>query len=330
MKTVVVGAGAMGSLFGGLLAEAGEDVWLVDLRKAHVAAMQERGLVIEDDAGERTIPVQAAMDVSQAPTADLVVLFVKTYHTEQAMRDALALRREGTVFLTLQNGLGNEEVLCRFVPPGRVLVGVTLQGATLLAPGRIRHAGRGKTYLGLSGGGVGPALDAAAALFNRGGIPTTIVPDIRGPRWEKLAVNVGINALAAVTGLKNGELLDSPETTAILETLVLEAAAVARAQGVVLEGDLVARVTAVAEATRENRCSMGQDLDRQEPTEIDAINGALVREAERWGVAVPCNRVMTGLVRAIERVQAQRQRGGTADAGARFPTPIQDRSGGSS
>ena len=305
MKTVVIGAGAMGGLFGGLLASSflssDDELWLVDVWKEQVDAIRARGLAIEEQGRERTISVHATTNAATAGKADLVILFVKAYHTEKAVSDALVLEKDNTVFITLQNGLGNEEVICRQVHPGKVLLGVTNQAATLLGPGRIRHAGQGKTFIGELDGRTTVRVQEIAGRFQKAGIETEISLNIQKLVWEKLLINVGINPLAAVTGLKNGQLLDHPETLMLMEALIMEAMEVARRKGILLEGDPVGKVKAVAEATRLNRCSMGQDLDHKRRTEIDVMNGAIVREAERLGMTVPYNRMVTNLVRVIEK-----------------------------
>lgn len=301
MKTVIIGSGAMGSLFGGLLSLSGQEVWLVDVWKEHIDAIHTKGLAIEEKGERRSISVPATTEVQSIGKADLIIYFIKTYHTETAVADSLPLQKEDTLFLTLQNGLGNEEVICRQVDRKKVILGVTGQGATLLGPGQIRHAGWGKTYVGELDGKVTERVIKIAQMFNHAGIVTEVSSRIHDLVWEKLFVNVGLNALAAITGLKNGQILDYPETLRLLTSLVSEAIEVAQKKGIQIQGNPLERVKAVIEATRENRCSMGQDLDRKRRTEIDAINGAVVREAERLGVAVPYNRMITDLIKVIEK-----------------------------
>lgn len=301
MKTVIIGAGAMGSLFGGLLSISGQEIWLVDVWKEHVDAIRSKGLTIEEKGKTRNISINATTDVRSIGKADLVLYFVKTYHTEKAVTDSLILEKEDTLFLTLQNGLGNEETICHQVDRKKVILGVTGQGATLLDPGKIRHAGWGKTYLGELDGRITDRINQVAQMFCKAGIETEVSSSIHDQVWEKLFVNVGINALAAITGLKNGQILDHQETTRLMESLVDEALKVARKKGTRIEGNPIDRVKAVIEATRENRCSMGQDLDRKRRTEIDAINGAVVREAERLGISVPYNQMITDLIKVIEK-----------------------------
>jgi 2-dehydropantoate 2-reductase len=301
MKTVIIGTGAMGSLFGGLLSISGKEVWLVDVWKEHIDVICSKGLAIEKKGTTQNISVNATTDVQSIGKADLILYFVKTYHSKKAVSDSLILKKDDTLFLTLQNGLGNEEVICKQVDRKNVILGVTGQGATLLGPGSIRHAGWGKTYVGELDGKVTDRINQVVQMFRKAGIETEVSSRIHDLVWEKLFVNAGLNALAAMTGLKNGQILDYPETLRLMEGLVNEAIEVAKRKGIRIEGNPIDRVKAVIEATRENRCSMGQDLDRKRRTEIDAINGAVVREAERLGIPVPYNRMITDLIKVIEK-----------------------------
>jgi 2-dehydropantoate 2-reductase len=301
MKIVIMGAGAMGSLFGGLLALSEEEVWLVDILKEQIDTIRSVGLTLEDKGKRQIIRVNATSDAASIGKADLVIFFVKTYHTEKAASDALVFQKKDTVFLTLQNGLGNEEAICKGVDRKNVMLGVTNHGATLLGPGHIRHAGWGKTYIGELDGKMTDRVTQIAQVFNKAGVETEVSSNIHRVVWNKLFINVGLNAVAALTGLKNGQLLDYPETLRLLEALVSEAVEVARKKGIPIEGNPLEKVKAVVEATRENRCSMGQDFDHRRRTEIDAINGAVVKEAERLGIAVPFNQAITDLVKVVEK-----------------------------
>ena len=301
MKTVIMGAGAIGSLFGGLLALSGEEVHLVTLRKDHVDTIRSRGLSIEDRGKSQIIRVNATTDVTSLGKADLLLFFVKTYQTEQAVSDSLILQKEDTVFLTLQNGLGNEEAICKAVDPKKVMLGVTNHGATLLGPGLIRHAGWGETHIGELNGRVTERANQIALIFQRAGIKTLVSPQIYDLVWEKLLINIGINALTALTGLKNGQLLDYSETVRLMKVLVSEAVKVAKGKGIQIKGDPFEKVRTVAEVTKENRSSMGQDFDYKRRTEIDAINGAIVKEAENLGISVPHNQTITDLIKVIEK-----------------------------
>ena len=301
MKTAIIGPGAMGSLFGSLLTRAGKEIWLVGNRQEQVERICSVGLTLEEKGKTQIVPMNATADIPSVGKADLVIFFVKTYDIEEAVSDSLVLEKEDTIFLTLQNGLGNEEAICKRINPRKVMLGITGHGATLLEPGHIRHAGWGKTLIGELDHRVTDRGFRVAQMFGEAGIDTEVSSNIHDQVWGKLLINVGINALTALTGFKNGQLLDHPETVRLAEQLVSEAAAVARRKGVHLAEDPVEKVKKVAEATRENRSSMGQDFDHRQRTEIDAINGAVVREAQLLGIPVPFNQAIVDLVKAIEK-----------------------------
>jgi 2-dehydropantoate 2-reductase len=301
MKTVMIGPGAMGSLFGGLLTRRGEELWLVGYKKDQVETICSVGLTLEEKEGSQIIPMKATPDITSVGKADLVIFFVKTYDIERAVSDSLVLEKEDTIFLTLQNGLGNEEAICKKIDRKKVMLGVTGHGATLLRPGHVRHAGWGKTFIGEPDHEITERALRIARMFCDAGIETEVSSNIHEEVWRKLLVNVGINALTALTGFKNGQLLDYPETARLMEKLVHEAAEVARRKGVHIEEDPVERVRKAAAVTRENRSSMGQDFDHRRKTEIDAINGAVAKEAQPLGILVPFNQAVTDLVKAIEK-----------------------------
>lgn len=303
MKISILGAGAMGSLFGGFLSEAGNEVWLVDIWREHVDAIHAKGLIVEDERGERLIRgLRAVTSPGEAGESELVIVFVKSTVTEQAVGGARALFGKETLVLTLQNGLGNVERIASVIPASMILAGVTAQGATVLGPGRIYHAGAGLTSIGEISGPPTPRVKRVAGLLDDAGIRTQVSDNVMGLIWGKLLVNVGINALSALTGLRNGELLDHPETLELMELGVLEAARVAEARGIQLPyEDPVAHTKEVAKLTSYNRSSMLQDVLARRRTEIDAINGAVVREGEALGIRTPINKVLTNLVRMLEK-----------------------------
>lgn len=307
MKIAVLGAGAMGSLYGGMLAEAGNEVVLIDVWKEHIDAVNRNGLTIESPGGTRAVRnITGVTAPSAAGTADLVLFFVKATATGQAALGARALAGPATTVLTLQNGLGNVELLCSAFGPSRVVAGTTGHGSTMVAPGHIRHAGRGDTVIGEPDGSRGERIEALAALFERAGIAVKITENVMGLIWTKLLVNAGINALTAVTGLKNGRLLDFPETEELLAAAVSEAEAVAKAKRIRLEvGDPIAHTRSIARKTAENRSSMLQDITAGRQTEISVINGAVAAEGERLGVPVPVNTVLTKLVLVLEKTRRE-------------------------
>jgi 2-dehydropantoate 2-reductase len=204
--------------------------------------------------------------------------------------------------MTLQNGMGNAETIAKHIPSNRILAGTTAHGATMLEAGSIRHAGAGPTTVGMWAGGQKEFQIARqiADQFTQAGIESAAVEAVRPVIWDKLLVNVGINAITALTGIKNGQILDLELTRELSRAAVEEAASVARAQGIEIRQDPAAHVFQVAAATAANRSSMGQDVDHRRPTEIKAINGFVAREADRMGLAAPVNRALTALVETME------------------------------
>jgi 2-dehydropantoate 2-reductase len=299
MQVTVIGAGAMGSLFGGLLQRAGNAVTLVDVRTEHVAALRKRDLTIEAADGARaSVRVPTTTDAAEALAADLFLLFVKTPFTAAALKPFAGRIPARAMVLTLQNGIGNDEAIARAL--GRrvsIALGVTAQAATSLGPAAVRHRSTGPTIIGLPDGQRPVELEAIAATFSEAGIPTRTTRHVFEHVWQKLLVNVGINALTALANLPNGELFSDPELATLVRRLVGEAASVMRAEGIPAPPrDPVDFVRAVAEATRAERSSMLEDLLAGRRTEIDAINGEIVRLGERHGVDVTANRVVTTLV----------------------------------
>lgn len=301
MRIAVVGAGAMGSLFGGMLASGGHEVWLIDVWREHVEALNKHGIAISGPTGDRTIPVKATTDPAEVGPVDLVLIFVKSYDTRRAMLNARPLIDAETMVLTLQNGLGNVEEISAAIGQEKVLAGTTAHGATMLGPGRVRHAGVGETVIGAAGEGESFQLKSIVTVFQSAGIQTHATDDVHSLLWGKLLINTGINALTALTHLKNGQLLEHPEIRALMRDAVLEGAEVARVKGIkLLYPDPVEKVETVARATAENKSSMLQDVERGRRTEINAINGVIYLEGEHLGVPVPVNRVLTLLILGLK------------------------------
>jgi 2-dehydropantoate 2-reductase len=307
LKIGIVGAGAMGSLFGGRLSRAGHEVSLYDINREHVDAIRRDGLTIEDLASgkeELCHPV-ATTHAEDLADAQLLIVFVKSAATEAVARQFAGITGKQAIAVTMQNGLGNEGILKGFFGEDRTAAGVTSQGATFLGPGRVRHAGRGPTHLCMSDR-ANEKLESFIEALNGAGLETDLEENIQDLIWSKLVINVGINALTALTGLPNGRLLDSPDCKALMADLVEEAVLVAERKGVHLRfPDPLETVYQVAEKTGGNRSSMLQDFDRKRRSEIDFINGAILREAEAVGLEVPVNRAVTCLVRVLDAVHAE-------------------------
>ena len=307
MELLIIGAGAMGGLFGALLAPHAA-VSLLTTNQEHAAVMGGHGLTLVDlDGATRRVPVRVLTDPQDyGRRADLVLVCTKTRATAQAAATARDLLAADGLALTLQNGLGNLEQLVAAVGAQRAAAGVTSQAATLLAPGRVRHAGSGPTVLGIPPGRE-EAITAVAGLFTRAGLETRISDDVDSLLWSKLIVNVGINALTALLRVPNGVLAQTPECDLLMARAVAEAVAVARALSIGLDGERqLERVREVCLRTADNRASMLQDILRGRPTEIDAINGAVVARGRQAGVDTPVNLLLTQLVQALEATVADR------------------------
>jgi 2-dehydropantoate 2-reductase len=300
MRVAVVGAGAMGSLFGGKLSPVAE-VTLLDPWDEHVLAMQRDGLrIVELTGGETTVPVIATTDPSAVPTVDLVIIFVKAHATRLASQWASRFLAPDGLALTLQNGVGNAEVMEEVLGAGRVVAGVTSHGATLLGPGCVRHAGAGSTHIATRPD-VADRLSGVASAFEQAGFEVDLSDDLESLVWGKLIINVGINALTAILRVPNGQLVEIPAASALMAQAVAEAVTVCQARGIALPyDDPLGRVQAVARATATNRASMLQDVLRGAPTEVGVINEAIVREGKRLGVATPVNAFIVTVIRAIE------------------------------
>lgn len=304
MKVGIVGAGAMGSLLSFYLSGvAGHEIWLLSDRAEHVAAIRQAGLICERAGRVEQRQVKITTATEEAGPCDVVLVLVKAHQTARAAERARAMLHARTLVVTLQNGLGNREVLAQALGAQRVTQGVTMLGATLLGPGQVRHAGQGMTCFA-TGANHADLLAALVNLFQAAGLPAELRDDVEPLIWSKLVVNVGINALTALLRVPNGVLAHLPPARELMGNLVEEAVAVAAARGTPIPGDALAQVLAVAQATSANRSSMLQDVLRGSPTEIATINGAIVREGERLGVPTPYNRVVTGMVAALEAIEA--------------------------
>jgi 2-dehydropantoate 2-reductase len=296
MKVVVFGAGALGSLVGGLLSQR-EDVTLVG-RKEHLEAVRAHGLAIRG-ATQLVAHPQVALSAAEASTPELLVLTVKAYDTERALRDARPLLGPSTAVLSLQNGLGNLERVTSAVGEGLALGGVTTHGVTFLEPGQVHHAGVGYTLVG-GAPGTRPLAQEVAAMLTRAGLKAEPTERIQGELWAKAILNAAINPLTAITGLPNGQLLLQPGLKELMERVVAEGEGIAEAAGVELPEGLAERARRVAQLTAGNKSSMLQDIERGRRTEVDSICGALVQAARGAGLNAPLNAALLALVKGIE------------------------------
>lgn len=303
MKICVLGAGSLGSAMGAALAEAGSDVRLVNRNRAHVDAINTGGLRLRTDDGERTVRVAASVDCAGMSPADLVIVLVKSFDTRRAIEAAAPAIGERTIVMSLQNGLGHEEVLGEVVGRERLLAGRTYVGGQILAPGLVLSGTRGKrTIVGELDGRVTDRVRAVAAEFNRAGLETIVSDNIMGTIWDKLLVNAATGALAGITRLPYGRLYAVPEVEAAAIAAVTEGMAVARAAGIAISYDdpRAPWLAAGRGLPFDFKASILQSLERGSVTEIDYINGAIVREGRRRGVPTPVNDTLVACIKGLE------------------------------
>ena len=297
----VVGSGAVGCLFGAMLREAGHRVIMLDINSERVEKIASDGIHIEGISGERTVVVEATARAGDIAECDLAVIATKSYDTAAAVDGIAGVLKPSTPVLTLQNGLGNVEVISEAVGDDRTIGGITAQGATLAAAGSIIHAGRGKTVIGTPANHLTDNLELVRSILDSAGFEPEVSDDLEGTIWNKLIINVGINALTAVTRLNNGRLIEFEGTRQIMKGAVAEAVEVAKARNIKIAlADPLGQAEEVCRLTATNIASMLQDVLARRRTEIDAINGAIARLGEEVGVPTPINAALTGIVRTIE------------------------------
>ncbi|NQT06623.1 MAG: 2-dehydropantoate 2-reductase [Candidatus Omnitrophica bacterium] len=301
MKIAIIGPGAIGILFGLNLIKAKEEVVFLDNNTKRAGRLKKDGIKIDGISGAHRSSINITTDPKEIGVSDLVVVCVKSYDTEDAIKHAMPLLGDRTRVLTLQNGAGNVQILEDAVGDNKVIGGITSQGANVKEWGHVVHAGRGDTIIGMTNKKVlGPIRDVARIL-NKAGFQTKVSKDINSIMWSKLIINVGINALTALTRLNNGRLLDFDGTKDVMRRAVSEAVKVAKRKRVRLTyDDPIQKVELVCKATSKNISSMLQDVLRKKKTEIEFINGAIVRQGANYGIPTPVNSLLTNLVKTIE------------------------------
>jgi len=300
MHIVILGAGAMGCVFAARLALSGETVTLVDVDDARLEALNRDGITFVDHGQEQVVPIRAARAEQVAAPVDLVMLFTKGMHSAAAARSAAHLAGPRTWALTLQNGIGNAEQLAEVFAPDRVLMGVTDFPADLDGPTRVEQHGEGRIYLG----GFTPAAHAGAepvaAMLSKAGLGAKADAAIEVAMWEKVAFNAALNSIAMITERTVGGM-DVPAGRRIAGAVVAETVAVANAKGIALaRANVDAKVAFALANHRGHKASMLQDRLAGRRTEIDTINGAIVRAGEAAGVPTPVTATLADLVRLIE------------------------------
>lgn len=293
-RIAVMGAGAVGCYYGGMLARAGHDVVLIG-RPAHVQAVQREGLRLQTQAFDERIRLAASTEASAAAGANLVLLSVKSTDTEAAAAQLRPHLAPGALLLTLQNGVDNARRLRAALPGFAVAAAVVYVATEMAGPGHVRHHGRGELVIEPS-----PASEAVARLLRAAGVPTEISGNVEGALWAKLILNCAYNALSAIARMPYGALVQRGGVLDVMDDVVAECLAVAQADGVQVPGDVRAAVRSLAGTMPAQYSSTAQDLMRGRPTEIDHLNGYVVRRGTALGVPTPANRVLHTLVKLVE------------------------------
>jgi 2-dehydropantoate 2-reductase len=306
-EVVVVGAGAMGGLFGGLLAEGGLPVTLVDAWPEHVAAIKDGGLRIVGVGGDRRIKVNATTDAGSVARADVVLVQCKAYANEAAARSIAHLfaADRKAVAISFQNGLGNEERLGAIIGAGNVMAGLTSQAGLVEAPGVVRNFGNLPTHIGEKAGGISERATAIAAAFTRHNLPVTPSANIMRDKWKKLLGNVALGAISAVTDMRSFEIMAVPELRETALRALDEAARVAAAEGHDLDVKearevLMKLVDTTGGGTGASKSSMREDIIRRRQTEIDTIHGAVAALGRKHAVATPTIDTLVALVKGLQ------------------------------
>ena len=294
MKVAVIGAGAVGCYYGGLLLRAGHDVTFIG-RQPHVDAINAHGLLLDTKSFRGHLPAKAATDATALASPDLVLVCVKSADTEHAGRSLAGRLRPETSVLSLQNGVDNAQRL-HAVTGHAVISAVVYVGSEMAGPGHIRHHGGGDLAIGAS-----PASVALAQTLEAAGVHTTIADDIEVTLWSKLVINCAFNALSAVADISYGPMLEVEGTKDVVTRAVQEAIAVARACGVAMPDDLLANILNIPTMMPAQKSSTAQDLARGKPSEIDFLNGHVVRKGAELGIPTPTNHALQVMVKLAQR-----------------------------
>jgi 2-dehydropantoate 2-reductase len=304
MRIAVVGAGAMGSIFGAALARGGDEVTLVDVAEPLVEKVNADGVTIVRGDEHTTTSVPATSDPASVGVADAVVFFVKCYHTPSAAELARPLVGPETVVASLQNGWGNGDVLAAAFPPEQVVVGVNYNSGLIVEPGVVMHPADQPTFVGTFVDGDTSRAERLADALERAGFATTVTSPVRPEIWKKLILNAATLPPAALTGMHAGALGEQPEMRELVADTAREATTVARALGYPIDAEeRVETILALLEKAGPTKASMLQDFEAGRRTEIDVINGAVVKAANEQDVAVPLNRAFVALVKGWESMR---------------------------
>jgi 2-dehydropantoate 2-reductase len=301
VRVTIVGCGAVGSLFAANLAQLDDvEVWAFDLDREHVAAINQHGLRLSG-AGEVVGKLNATTDAAELPPSDFGIVATKCMHTAAAIEATAAAFAAGAV-CSVQNGVGNEEVLAQHVE--HVIRGTTFPAGRVVEPGHVQWDVKGDTTIGPFEPSPAPIADVErlADACTRGGMPTRSVADARGPQWRKLIFNAATNPIGALTGLTHGRVVEDAGLRRLVSQLVDEGKAVAAAQGIELDADPEELIDHAArpDVAYDHKASMLQDVEARRPTEIDYLNGGISRFGREQGVPTPMNDAVTALIKGLE------------------------------
>jgi len=306
MRTYVIGAGAMGGIYGGLLSKAGYDVTLIDIREDHIGQVRRDGLIVEGVRGQHVVRVAAQTDANGLPPGDFAIIFTDANSTKDAARTAAQVLKPDGFALTLQNGIGNVESLVEALGSERVVAGVTMNSGAFPGPGHAAYTNAGVTSIGELDGRTTPRIEEVARMLNKAGIETKIVADPIAEIWSKFVLNCAINSLTAITGLRSsGEMYRTPEVNALQDHVIDEILTVVDRKGIKLAEPQPRKKIKAHCRIRYNQPSMMQHMQQGRRTEIDALNGALVREAKALGIPVPYNEAVVAVVKGMEKSRRQ-------------------------
>ena len=300
MKICVVGCGAVGSIFAAHLAKAGDaEVYALDIAREHIEAIQRNGLRISG-AAEFTVPLKASTNVAELPRCDFGIVATKSIHTKPAIQNAAPLFSGGAAVCSVQNGVGNEEIIAEHV--GHVIRGTTFPAGHIIGPGHVGYDIQGDTWIGPFEPSAAPMdrVRTLANLLTRAGMNTIALEDARGAQWTKLIFNASTNPVGALTLLHHGAATRFAPTGQLFDDLISEGMAVARALSISLHGDPRQLVQKGAAAPGKHKASMLQDVIARRQTEVDFMNGAIVKWGEKTGVPTPLNKAMWALIKGLE------------------------------
>lgn len=314
MKVCFLGAGALGSSIGGTLTHSGAEVYLIDRWQEHINAIQKKGLILHSGGEQNkteTVNIHAVTDATSLDEMDLVIVLVKSFATRDALESAKSLIGKHTMVLSLQNGLGNEDVIADVIGKEHVIGGRTYVGGVLLKPGQVIATTRKKlTRIGELNGQNSDRIQTVKNLFEQAGMDIEITTNIVGEMWDKLLVNVATGALSSLTQLTYGDLYSMPELEDVACMAVAEGIAVALAEGVQLSSidPMDAWLKASAGLPKEFKTSMLQSIEKEKPTEIDFINGAVVRYGQKNQILTPVNKTLVACIKGLEKTVLKRSK----------------------